>query len=248
MTPSPTRTASGQTKWSRAQRLKERFFGSDEHPYRTLEREVERHLRPEHTLLDAGCGRTAPVLAKFRGRARRLIGVDLVDFTTPIDGIELLNNDLGRIDVADASVDIVMCRSVMEHITRPDDVYREMYRILKPGGRFIFLTGNLWDYAALIAMAVPNRLHPWIVSKTEGRQEKDVFPVAYKTNTRRAVAKWARRAGFDVESFRYLGQYPSYFMFSGALFLLASGYERLLRRFDALHFLQGWIFATLVKR
>ena len=70
-----------------AERLKERFFGSDEHPYRTFEREVEKRLRPQHTLLDAGCGWTAPVLSKYRGKAQRLIGVDLVDFPAPIDGV-----------------------------------------------------------------------------------------------------------------------------------------------------------------
>jgi SAM-dependent methyltransferase len=231
-----------------AERLKERFFGSEEHPYRTLEREVEKHLRPEHTLLDAGCGRTAPVLVKYRGKAHRLVGVDLVDFEAPVVGVELLNNDLGRIDVKDASVDIVMCRSVMEHIEDPAAVYREMSRILKPGGRFIFLTGNMWDYAALIAVLVPNRLHPWIVSRTEGRMEKDVFPVQYRTNTRGAVERWASEAAFEIESFRYMGQYPSYFMFNGFLFLLATGYEKLLNRFDALGFLRGWIFATLRKK
>jgi SAM-dependent methyltransferase len=230
-----------------SERLKDRYFGDDEHPYRLLEREVARHLRPADTLLDAGCGRTAPVLVKFRGKARHLIGVDLVEFDAPVDGVTLLKSDLARMDVETESVDLIMCRSVMEHVEDPATVYREIHRVLKPGGRLLFLTGNLWDYAALVAMAVPNRFHPWIVSKTEGRKEKDVFPVRYRTNTRGAVQKWAAQAGFEVESFRYLGQYPSYFMFNGFLFLLATGYEKLLRRFDSLAFLRGWIFATLRK-
>jgi hypothetical protein len=53
--------------------------------------------------------------------------------------------------------------------------------------------------------------------------------------------------GFEIVTFRYLSQYPSYFMFNGFLFLLATGYEKLLRRFDALGFLRGWIFVTLRK-
>jgi SAM-dependent methyltransferase len=230
-----------------AESLLERYFGSDEHPYRTLELEVARHLQREHVLLDAGCGRGAPVLLKYRGRARRLIGVDLVEFEAPVNGVELLNNDLGRIAIGNGTVDIIMCRSVMEHIENPDAVYREMFRILKPGGLFIFLTANLGDYAALVAKVVPNRFHPWIVAKTEGRQEKDVFPVQYRTNTQRAVRKWASASGFEIVSFRYLGQYPGYFMFNGFLFLLATGYEKLLRRFEALAFLRGWIFVTLRK-
>jgi SAM-dependent methyltransferase len=229
-----------------AQRLKERYFRED-HPYLIFEREVEGLLRPEHTLLDAGCGRTAPILAKYRGKARRLIGVDLVDFAPAIEGLELYKGDLGAIPLEDNCVDVVMSRSVMEHVTDPARVYGEIYRVLKPGGYFVFLTGNLWDYAAIIATLIPNRFHPRIVAKTEGREEHDVFPVAYRTNTRSAINKWASLAGFETITFRYLGQYPSYFMFNGFLFLLATGYEKVISRFHALNFLQGWIFVTLRK-
>lgn len=231
-----------------AERLRERFYGDDTHPYHILERAVEARLRPTDTLLDAGCGRTAPVLMRFRGKAGRLVGVDLVDFTTEIDGVELIKGDLASIPLPEASVDVVMARSVMEHVTDPMAVYTELGRVLRPGGRLIFLTGNLWDYAALIAMAVPNRLHPWIVARTEGRAESDVFPTAYKTNTRGAVERWARATGFEIESFRYLTQYPSYFLFNAPLFLLATGYEKVIRNIEGFRFLRGWIFAVLQKK
>jgi SAM-dependent methyltransferase len=231
-----------------AERLQERFFGAAEHPYRTFEREVERLLRPEHTLLDAGCGRRAPVLEKYRTAARRLIGVDLVEFDPSVKGIELFQTDLAKLPIEDGCVDIVMSRSVMEHVEDPLRVYGEMNRVLKPGGHFVFLTANFWDYAALIASVVPNRFHPRIVAMTQGRAEEDVFPTQYRTNTRRAVYNWAQKTGFEVELFRYMGQYPAYFMFNGALFLLATGYEKLIDRFKALHFLQGWIFVVLQKK
>lgn len=229
-----------------SQRLKDRFFKQD-HPYQIFEREVGRYLQPQYTLLDAGCGRTAPVLSKFKGRAARLIGVDMVDFATDIEGIELLKQDLGKTSLKSHSVDLVMSRSVMEHVADPATVYTELHRVLKPGGHFIFLTPNLFDYASIIAKLVPNRLHPWIVSVTEGRAEQDVFPVAYLTNTRRAVVKWGKQTGFELVSFRHLGQYPSYFMFNGFLFLLATGYEKLISRVRALNCLQGWIFVILRK-
>jgi SAM-dependent methyltransferase len=230
-----------------SERLLERYFGDDEHPYITFERRVASLLSQEHTLLDAGCGRTAPVLAKYRGKARRLVGIDLVELAGDVPGVELRRGDLANTGLEDASVDVVMARSVMEHVTDPRAVYAEMHRILRPGGHFVFLTGNLWDYAALVACAVPNRFHPWVVRRTEGREEIDTFPTAYKTNTRGSVAKWAKGAGLDVVSFEYLGQYPSYFMFNGALFLAATAYEKLLRRFRALAFLQGWILVVLRK-
>jgi len=232
-----------------AERYLRKYFGTAIHPYRTFEDEVGQRLLPPHTLLDAGCGRGAPVLVKFRGRAARLIGVDLVDFRgDDLAGVELHKGDCGDMPVESGSVDVVMARSVMEHVADPLRVYGEINRVLRDGGHFVFLTPNLWDYASLIAKAVPNRLHPTIVARTEGRAEHDVFPVCYLTNTRRAVNGWAERTGFEVESFRYLGQYPGYFMFNGFLFLLATAYEKVISRFDALAFLRGWILVVLRKR
>jgi SAM-dependent methyltransferase len=230
-----------------AERLLEKYFGTQLHPYRIFENEVEHRLLPDHTLLDAGCGRGAPILRKFVGRAKTLIGVDVVDFHADIQGVELLNCDLGHMNVASGSVDLVMSRSVMEHVADPLRVYSEIHRVLRPGGHFIFLTPNLWDYASIIAKYVPNKWYPWIVARTEGRAPEDVFPVCYATNTRRAVSQWAARTGFEIVSFRYLGQYPGYFMFNGFLFLLATGYEKLISRFEALGFLRGWIFVVLRK-
>jgi len=231
-----------------ADRLLKKHFGKDPHPFRLFEEEVQRRLTRGATLLDAGCGRSAPVLTKFRGQAGRLIGIDLVEFEAAQNSLELHHADIDDIPLPDQTVDLVMARSVMEHIQNPGAAYAEVHRVLKSGGAFVFLTPNLWDYSSLIALAVPNRFHPWIVSRVEGRAEEDVFPVVYKTNTRRSVKKWAEGAGFEVVRFDYLGQYPSYFMFNGGLFWIATQYEKLLRRFRPLRVLQGWILVTLVRR
>jgi SAM-dependent methyltransferase len=230
-----------------SEKFLEKYFGQQEHPYQTFEKTVDSLLCSNHTLLDAGCGRTAPVLSKFLGKAGRLIGIDLVDFQDVPSDMELYNGDLSHIPLPDQSVDIMMARSVMEHIEQPTAVYREIYRVLKPGGYLVFLTANLWDYASLIAHVTPNRWHPWIVAKTEGRQEHDVFPTQYKTNTYRAICKHCIESGLTLHQFEYLGQYPAYFMFNGFLFLIATGYEKLISRFRFLHFLKGWILATLYK-
>ena len=230
-----------------ADRLNEKYFGDAIHPYAIFEDLVKHHLAPDKTLLDAGCGHGAPVLRKFVGAAKELLGVDLVDFDQPIPGATLLKRDLADTQLPDKSVDVIMSRSVMEHIADPVAMYREMSRLLRPGGHFIFLTANMWDYAGIIAKLVPNRYHPWIVARTQGRNERDTFPVQYRTNTRKAVMTYAAGAGLDVVSFDYLGQYPAYFMFNGPLFLLATGYEKLINRFSMLHLLKGWILVVLQK-
>lgn len=230
-----------------AEKLKRRFYRDVDHPYRVLERELDRLVTSESVILDAGCGRHAPVLGRFLGRAQHLVGLDLVDFPTPIAGIELVNADLGKTGLPDRTFDLIYSRSVMEHVADPDAVFAEMHRILLPGGRFVFLTANKWDYATLIAAAVPNRYHATIVNRTEGRAEEDVFPTQYKMNTKAAVARLARDHGFRLVAFRYLGQYPNYFLFNGALFFLAMLYQKLTEHVPGLAFLRGWILVVLQK-
>jgi SAM-dependent methyltransferase len=188
-------------------------------------------------------------VGRLSGKAAKLIGVDLVDFSWEArhKPIELLQSDLSEMPVESGSVDIVISRAVMEHLRDPLAVYREFYRVLRPGGTLIFLTPNLWDYASLIAKVVPNRLHPAIVAKTEGRREDDTFPTYYRSNSSRAIREWAARSRLSLVSLQYLGQYPSYFMFNPVLFLIGTAYEKTISSLNCLRFLRGWLLAELVK-
>lgn len=231
-----------------AHRLLERFYKDVPHPYRLFERRVDSLLGPGvRVLVDAGCGRTVPVLRKYLGRVERLIGIELVDFTDVPAGIETHNADLGALPLADGSVDLIMSRSVFEHLTDPEPVYREFARVLRPGGRVVFLTANMWDYGTLAARMIPNRFHGRIVKAVEGRAEEDTFPTAYKTNTRGDVDRLAAQSGLRVEAFEYLSQYPNYLMFNGVLFAIGTAFERLISRFEVFRLLRGWILVTLVK-
>jgi len=227
--------------------LQKKFYGGAVHPNRLFENQVDAFLTPGTVLLDAGSGRTVPVLRGYRGRAARLIGVELVEFTEVPDGIECISADLSAVPLPDNSIDLIMSRSVFEHIENPEAVYSELARLLKPGGRLVFLTANLWDYGTLVARIVPNRFHPRLVSIFEGRAEEDVFPTQYKTNSRADVKRLALHAGLEVEQFNYLSQYPNYFLFNGVLFFFGTCYEKLISRFEALAFLRGWIIVTLRK-
>lgn len=231
-----------------AERLLARYYTGILHPYRLFELRVE-SLIDGHTrvLLDAGCGRTVPVLRKYLGRVPRLIGIEMVGFTDVSPGIEAITADLGRLPLRDASVDLIMSRSVFEHLTEPKRVYAEFARVLRPGGRVVFLTANKWDYGTLIARLVPNRFHARIVKAVEGRPEEDTFPTAYKTNTPADVRRAADGSGLRVESFEYLSQYPNYLMFNGLLFLIGTAFEKVISRFHALRFLRGWIMVTCVR-
>ncbi len=224
------------------------FFPPETHPYRHLERSIDAYLKPEMAVLDIGCGRTAPNLIKLRGRAKSLYGVDLVDFKDTPGDLTLFNEsvtDLGSFK--DGIIDLAYSRSVMEHVEDAEAAYRQIFRVLSPGGHYLFLTPNRYDYASLIASMVPNRLHGRIVKATEGRDEIDTFPTCYQSNSFRRIRQLSRQTGFSIVDLERLGQYPAYFTFSRPAFWLGSLYEKLLDRTPGLDALKGWIFCILEK-
>lgn len=223
------------------------FWTKEVHPYRLLERRLLDLARPGLAILDAGCGHTAPNLQPLRASGAALYGIDLVPLAAQ-DGMELIEADLGKVPLPDASIDLIYSRSVMEHVTDPDAVYAEAARLLKPGGRWIFLTANRWDYVSLVSRLTPNRFHAAIVRRFEGREEFDVFPTAYRTNDRGQIAHYAQAHGFSIDRFERHGQYPAMFYRVGPLFLLATLYEKLVIRSRLLAGLRGWLYVELVKR
>ncbi|WNM63975.1 class I SAM-dependent methyltransferase [Candidatus Nitrospira neomarina] len=227
--------------------LRKKYFNSEDHPYRKYENKIVSVLRSDDTILDAGCGRTAPILRKFVGKAKILIGVDLEDSTEPLPGIRYCKGDISSIKVPDNSIDVVISRAVLEHVIDPNAVFEEINRILKPSGRFIFLVPNLGDYVAILSLLIPNKFHKYIVSKTEGRAMEDVFPAYYKANTYSSIQKLCKSHGFEIVEFQWLGQYPASFMFSSVLFMIATLYEKIISKYECLGFLRGWLLVELKK-
>ncbi|MEQ8956443.1 MAG: methyltransferase domain-containing protein, partial [Coleofasciculus sp. C2-GNP5-27] len=80
--------------------------------------------------------------------------------------------------VEEESVDIVISNHAIEHVERPLDAIREMYRILKPGGRMIIV-------APIDAATVPYR-----------QNDKDFHLYSWSAGN---LGNLASAAGFEVE-------------------------------------------------
>jgi ubiquinone/menaquinone biosynthesis C-methylase UbiE len=96
---------------------------------------VLRNLKPEMTMLDLGAGAGIVNQMNFRELASRVCGVDLdprvVDNPFLDEGRV---SDAGEIPFPDESFDIVFSDNVLEHLEIPDQVFREVARVLKEGG------------------------------------------------------------------------------------------------------------------
>jgi SAM-dependent methyltransferase len=193
--------------------------------YRDL---IAKYLRRGELVLEAGCGRYMTFCKEFSGMAR-VVGVDL-ESALETDNREApfgVRADLGRLPFPAACFDLVISRSVVEHLAEPAQVFHEFFRVLRPGGRVVMITPNKYDYVSLIAAASPYRLHRLLVSKIFEVPEHDVFPTFYRANTLSSIRDAMNSAGFAEKELGTINHYPAYLMFSPVLFRLGVLYERL---------------------
>ena len=169
----------------------------------------------------------------------------MVDFEIEYPTSILLTGSICQMSgIGSNSIDLAYSRSVMEHLEDAETAFSEIYKVLKPNGRYIFLTPNFWDYASLMAYVIPNRLHAKIVRLSEARSEEDTFLTYYRSNTYYGINRLAKLHSLTLSKSEYLGQYPNYLIFSKTLFSIASRYEKFLEYHSRLQSLRDWIYAS----
>ena len=104
-------------------------------------------LKPGDVVLDLGSGAGFDVLLAARkvGPGGRAIGVDMTEAMLDkaranarkagLDNVEFRKGDIESIPLEDGSVDIVISNCVLNLVPDKDRAFREIYRVLKPGGR-----------------------------------------------------------------------------------------------------------------
>jgi SAM-dependent methyltransferase len=208
---------------------------------------IRRHLRPGWRLLDAGCGRYLRFCREFAAVAD-VVGIDLESTFDTDNRVPpfAIRGDVGALPFPSECFDMVISRSVVEHLADPPQVFREFYRVLRPGGRVVIITPNKYDYVSLIAAVTPYRLHRFLVSRIFRVPEDDVFPTLYRANTRSAVRRAMTHAGLVQREMDAINHYPAYLMFSPMLFRLGVLYER-LTSLPMLESLRGSILCVFEK-
>jgi SAM-dependent methyltransferase len=105
-------------------------------------------LHPGETVLDLGSGGGIDVLLSARrvGPTGKAYGLDMTDDMlalarenqrkSGLQNVEFLQGEIEHIPLPDTSVDVVISNCVINLSGDKDQVLREAFRVLKPGGRF----------------------------------------------------------------------------------------------------------------
>jgi SAM-dependent methyltransferase len=124
--------------------------------------------------------------------------------------------------------DLATLRMVAEHIAQPEQAVAALARLVRPGGKVVVYTVNRWSPIALASWLVPFGLHHPVKRLMWRTDERDTFPVAYRMNTRRQLAKLFAAHGFLESWFAHLDDCRTFHRFRWLHFLELS-LQRLLR-------------------
>src|SRR5918912_3501299 len=98
--------------------------------------------RPGERVLDLGCG-SGRFVAELREAGADPVGVEIAEAAleraravAPGADLRLLEPD-GSLPLEHASVDLVWCSEVLEHVADTEHVLLEARRVLRPGGRIL---------------------------------------------------------------------------------------------------------------
>jgi SAM-dependent methyltransferase len=151
---------------------------------------VAAHLAGADRVLDVGCGEGQVARLAVAGGATCVVGVDPTWTQVTVahergGGPAYARSGAGRLPIASGAFDAVVACLVFEHIRDVDDAIAEVARVLRPGGRFLFLLNHPllqtpnsgWiDDQVLDPPEQYWRIGPYLVEdETIEEVEKDVF-------------------------------------------------------------------------
>jgi SAM-dependent methyltransferase len=205
-----------------------------------LEALVRDHVTEQSHVLDLGCGRGG-VVELFWRDVRLAAGLDpdvpsLAEHRAP--GMPVIRGRGEQLPFADESFDLIVSVWVLEHLERPEEVFREVRRVLRPQGHFVFLTPNLRNPLLLLnrlAKALP-QVQRRIVPRLYGRVESDTFQVRYRANTDASIRALAAGSGLEVASLEAIPD-PTYVAVNNLMFRASAASDRLLPAAWGVHLL-----------
>lgn len=206
------------------------------------------YIGPNSKLLDLGAGAGIVQQLNFKGLASCVCGVDID--TRVLENPHLDEAKVGSaecIPYEDNSFDLVILNNVLEHLSEPQKVFKEVHRVLKRDGVFIVKTPNCYHYVTVLARLTPHWFHI-IYNRIRGCSEEDTFPTFYRANNRRKIAYLGESADFKLENIESIEGRPEYLRINCLFYLWGALYEKVVNASDVLCHFRVLILACFRKK
>lgn len=131
--------------------------------------------------------------------------------------------------LAPATVDVIVCEYVFEHLIAPARVLAECHRVLRRGGSLVFATPNKWSYVSAVARITPLWIH-YLVSRLRGTPPSVMYETYYRLNTIAEISTAATAQRFEVRAIRTFVGEPNYTTFFPGVHYLFVLLHKLLER------------------
>jgi SAM-dependent methyltransferase len=193
--------------------------------YRNL---IDSLTNSETKILDVGCGH-GDFLKPIYDKTIHSYGVD-PDKKALDKNSFIKNKTVGTVEKLPFEsnfFDLVVTAWVLEHLKDPQKAFQEIFRVLKPGGKVVFLTPNAWNYNIWIIRLIPEKFHDFFTRKFYDRQEHDTYSKQYKINSVKKISKTLKPTGFKKFQLILNGD-PSYISFNNILFAFACFLEKIM--------------------
>jgi SAM-dependent methyltransferase len=137
---------------------------------------------------------------------------------------------------ADESFDACSSNFVLEHVEHPAEHFKEVARVLRPGGIYCFRTPNLFHYVSMGARLMPHSMHLTLANRLRSLDEgaHDPYPTWFRSNTRGKLRRLCGMAGLEMPSITMVEPEPSYGRAHALLFYPMMAYERIVNMSNAL--------------
>ncbi len=196
---------------------------------------VRHHLQPGSMVLDLGCGRGG-LVEQLNHPLRQVVGLDpdwlslkehrLASHQPPLPRTAGLSQCL---PFTSRSFDLVFASWLLEHLDQPSGDFREIGRVLRPGGVFVFITPNRRHPLSGLNLTLGRfgSLQGRIVPRFYGRSSADAFPAYYQANTKADLRSLVQQGKMQLIELQAIPD-PTYLSFRPSLYRLSCWFEGLL--------------------
>lgn len=202
-------------------------------------------------ILDVGCGAglgsdpdtALATLSDIRETSSELWACEPDESVRPNELFsQFARGPLESASLPESYFDIIYAHYVVEHVSEPQAFLERAYRLLRPGGKFIFMTPNGRHYFVRVARVVANlgleeillrRIHPQAASVH--------YPTRYLLNDPSVILQLACEAGFSKCDFAFFEHGDVRGYFRSGLRVVPIVIEQVLARFGNPALLPGLV-------